>query len=62
MSEKIVKSGVKTSELWVTVVAVAGSILTALSTSLPGEWKIAALVCSGLAAAAYSISRGLAKK
>jgi len=56
------KAGIKTSELWITLITVAGGVLTAVSTSLPAEWKIAALVCSGLAAAAYSISRGLAKK
>ena len=62
MSDKIVKSGLKSTELWVTVATVLGGIFTAVATNLPAEWTVAALICSGLAAAAYSISRGMAKK
>jgi len=58
----VVKSGVKTSEFWITIAAVLGSVLASVGTSLPGEWKIAAVVCAAISAAAYSVSRALAKK
>lgn len=45
-----------TSEFWVT----AGIILTALAGVLPADGQIATVVV-GLAAAAYAVSRGLAK-
>ena len=56
------KSGFKTSEFWVTIATVLGSIFASVQSSLPDDWKIAAVVCGAIAAAAYSVSRALVKK
>lgn len=58
------KAGWKTTEFWVTTLTIVGLVTTSLVTSLvatgalPATW---AAVASGIAAAAYAISRGLAK-
>lgn len=58
-TENASKTGVKTSEFWVNVLAAAGAVLaTAL---LPGIGGIAAAAALGVGAAAYSTSRGNVK-
>lgn len=52
------KTGWKTSEFWVTATAVVGTVATALAGSVSGT---AAVYAGTISAAAYAISRGLAK-
>lgn len=53
------KSGWKTTEFWVTILGVLGSIVAAVAGTLPPEYAaIGAAVASGF----YAVSRGLAKK
>ena len=51
--------GWRTSEFWMTNIATLGLILASCSGALPAKY---AVVAAGLSQAAYSISRGLAKK
>lgn len=52
------KPGYKTTEFYVTVATIVGSLVTAISGGLPADW--AASVSGGLAAA-YAIARAVAK-
>lgn len=52
------KSGLKTTELAVTVLTDVGIIASALAGALPAKW---AAVAATISTVAYSISRGLAK-
>ncbi len=53
------KTGIKTTELWLTLFTDAGIIATALQGALPPKW---AAVAATVANVAYAISRGLAKQ
>lgn len=50
--------GLKTTELWVTVLTDVGLLASSLSGALPPKW---AAICAAVANVAYAISRGLAK-
>lgn len=52
------KSGWKTSEFWVTATAVVGLVVSAAATPLSPKY---AAIGAAVSAAAYAISRGLAK-
>lgn len=52
------KSGWKTTEFWVTALSVVGLVASAATTSLSPKW---AAIGASVSAAAYAISRGLAK-
>lgn len=54
---EVTKAGWKTSEFWVVIGTIAGSV--AVIPDVPG-WVRA--VCATAAAIAYAVSRGLAKK
>lgn len=53
-----VKSGYKTTEFYVTGLTIAGLVLSSVAGNLPDKY---AAIVAGVAASAYSISRGLAK-
>lgn len=53
------KSGLLTTELWLTVATDVGMIASALAGALPAKW---AAVATAAASVAYSIARGLAKQ
>lgn len=55
------RRGWKTSEFWISAFVVLGIVLTSATSInvLPGKW---AEIASAIAAGAYAISRGLAKK
>lgn len=52
------KPGWKTTEFWVTALSIAGLVVASLAATLPPPY---AAIGAGVAAAAYAISRGLAK-
>lgn len=52
------KSGWKTTEFWVTALSVVGLVVSAATTNLSPKW---AAIGASVSAAAYAISRGLAK-
>jgi len=54
-----IKSGYKTTEFWVTVLAGLGALLAGLAENVDSRW---AIVAAALSAAAYAVSRGLAKR
>lgn len=54
----MLKPGLKTTELWVTVLTDVGILAAALQGSLPPQW---AAVSAAVSTLAYSLSRGLAK-
>ena len=57
--------GPRTSEFWITALAILGTMFTTLAGIYTGHIAAAMIVASsamGIAAAAYSISRGMAKK
>ncbi len=57
------RRGARTSEFWITMLTVVGTIAATIATA-PVSAPIAtgaALVAAGLAAAGYSVSRGIAK-
>ena len=58
----MIKSGFKTTEFWVTVVTVAVTAIIPLFGNSDLVTQIIGAIVAGLAAAGYSISRGLAKK
>lgn len=51
--------GWRTSEFWVTALSIVGLVVSAAVTSLPPRY---AAIGTAVAAAAYAISRGLAKQ
>jgi len=53
------RTGLKTTELWVTVATDVGLVASALQGSLPPKW---AAICAAVANLAYALSRGLAKQ
>lgn len=53
------KAGWKTTEFWVSTLTSVGSLLAAFGGLLPPKY---AVVAAAVSTAAYSISRGLAKK
>ena len=53
-----VKSGGRTTEFWLSMLAVVAPIFAALADKIDGT---AAVICSAIAAAGYAISRGMAK-
>ena len=53
------KSGLYTTELWVTVATDVGIIASAVAGALPPKW---AAICAAVANVAYAVSRGLAKQ
>jgi hypothetical protein len=53
------KSGIYTTELWVTVATDVGLVASALAGALPSKW---AAVAASVATVAYALSRGLAKQ
>lgn len=52
------KPGWRTSEFWVTALSIAGLVVSAAATSLSPKY---AAIGASVSAAAYAISRGLAK-
>jgi len=64
--KKEVKPGWKTTEFWLSVVVVLGSLLWGADVLDPEGVgtanKVFGLVVSGLAAVGYTISRGMAKR
>lgn len=52
------RPGWKTSEFWVTALAIVGLVVSAAATSLSPRY---AAIGASVSAAAYAISRGLAK-
>jgi hypothetical protein len=52
------KSGWKTSEFWVTAVAVLGLVISSIATPLSPRY---AAIGAAISASAYALSRGLAK-
>lgn len=52
-------AGIKTTELWLTVVTDIGVLASSLAGALPPKW---AAVAAAVANVAYAISRGLAKQ
>ena len=54
----MLKPGIQTTELWVTVLTIIGQLVASLSGDLTPRY---AAIGSAVAAAAYAISRGLAK-
>jgi hypothetical protein len=59
----ILKPGVKTSEFWVTVAMVTGSLAATLQPFAPLHpyAQVAALLAGGVSSAAYAVSRAKAK-
>jgi hypothetical protein len=59
----ILKPGLKTSEFWVTVATVTGSLAATLQPFAPLHpyAQVAALLTGGISSAAYAISRAKAK-
>jgi hypothetical protein len=57
------KPGVKTSEFWITVATVSGSLASVIQpfAEVHPYGKAAALFAAGVSSAAYAISRGKAK-
>jgi hypothetical protein len=53
-----VKAGWKTSEFWVTTLSIVGLVVSSAATSLSPKY---AAIGASVSAAAYAISRGLAK-
>lgn len=53
------KTGWKTTEFWVTALAIVGLVVSSVSTSLNPKW---AAIGAAVSTAAYAISRGLAKQ
>ena len=54
-----IKPGIKTSEFWLSLAAIAAMILASLADKMPPQWAaIATAVVAGL----YAYSRGMAKK
>jgi len=66
VKNKEVKPGWKTTEFWLSVVVVLGSLLWGADVLDPEGVgtanKVFGLVVSGLAAVGYTISRGMAKR
>lgn len=54
----MLKPGYLTTEFWVSALAIVGLVVSSAATSLPPRY---AAIGSAVAAAAYAISRGLAK-
>lgn len=54
----MLKSGYKTTEFLVVVLANVGALAAALSSALPAKW---AAIVAVVSSSAYAISRGLAK-
>lgn len=54
----MLKPGLKTTELWVTVLTDIGVVAAALQGSLSPQW---AAVAASVSTLAYSLSRGIAK-
>lgn len=54
----LLKPGLQTTELWVTVAADVGLLIAALADALPPRYAAIAVAVSN---AAYAVSRGLAK-
>jgi len=52
-------AGLRSSELWLTVVTIVGLDASALAGALSPHW---AAVASAIASAAYALARGLAKQ
>jgi hypothetical protein len=52
------KSGYKTTEFWITLLSVIGLVTASAATSLSPKY---AAIGAAISAAAYAISRGLAK-
>lgn len=52
------KSGYLTTEFWISAVAIIGLLVAALADALPPRY---AAIATSVAAAAYALSRGLAK-
>lgn len=57
-SSTTIKSGLKTTEFWITILYELGIIATAIQGSLPPKW---AALAGSVGTLAYGISRGLAK-
>jgi hypothetical protein len=53
------RRGPQTTEFWLTMVTVGGSIAGVLAHVLPGPWGA---VAAAVATAAYNVSRGVAKR
>lgn len=53
------KSGVKTSEFWITLLPILGTWAMAIKDIVPPQY---AAIMTAVASSAYAISRGLAKK
>ena len=54
-----IKPGFKTTEFWMVILTMIGSVATSVAGIIPAKW---AAVASAVAGAAYAISRGMAKK
>jgi hypothetical protein len=52
------KPGYKTTEFWVAVATIIGSVVSTLSGNLPDKY---AALASAIASSAYALSRGLTK-
>jgi hypothetical protein len=57
-SSTTVKPGIKTTELWLTVLVEIGILATSIASYLPPKW---ASIDAAVAAGAYALSRGNAK-
>jgi hypothetical protein len=53
------KSGIKTTEFWLTLLPIVGTWAMAIKDLVPAEY---ATIMTAIASSAYAISRGLAKK
>lgn len=58
IKEVLMKSGIKTSEFWVTVITCALNVWGAIQGLIPHNWAIWVITIAG---AIYTISRGIAK-
>lgn len=52
------KSGIQTTEFWVTILTDVGVVATALQGALPAKWAALAVAVANVA---YAVSRGLTK-